>query len=93
MQGPRRLLLAVSANNEGAYPAGRRVAWAYGHYLTYSDMVISAWDQSGARVASATLNGAGMTDFDSALSFSFAQGKAWVVDSYQGSRRGYDITP
>jgi hypothetical protein len=82
-----------SMNDEGAYPAGRRVAWAYGHYLTYSDTVISAWDASGARVASAVLEGAGTTDFDSALSFSFAQGKAWVVDSSQGNWRGYVIVP
>jgi len=80
-------------NNEGAYPAGRRVAWANGYYLTYSKQYISAWNNAGIRVASAKLNGAGVTDFDSAWSFSFAQGKAWVVDSSQGSWRGYVIAP
>ena len=80
-------------NNEGAYPANRRVAWAYGYYLTYSKQFISAWNNAGMRVASAKLNGAGVTDFDSAWSFSFAQGKAWVVDSAQGNWRGYVIVP
>lgn len=80
-------------NNEAAYPAGRRVAWAYGYYLTYSKQYISAWNSAGVRVASAKLNGAGVTDFDSAWSFSFAQGKAWVVDNAQGFWRGYVIAP
>jgi len=82
-----------SVVGEDAYPSGRRVAFAYGHYLTYVDTVISAWDADGNRVASSVLNGAGTTDFDSALSFSFAQGKVWVVDSAQGTWRGYVIAP
>ncbi len=80
-------------NGEGNYPANRRVAWAYGYYLTYSKQYISAWNSAGIRVASAKLNGAGVVDFDSAWSFSFAQGKAWVVDSAQGMWRGYVIAP
>lgn len=80
-------------NGEGNYPANRRVAWAYGYYLTYSKQYISAWNGAGIRVASAKLNGAGIVDFDSAWSFSFAQGKAWVVDSAQGMWRGYVIAP
>ncbi len=80
-------------NSEGNYPANRRIAWAYGYYLTYSKQYISAWNSAGVRVASAKLNGAGVTDFDSAWSFSFAQGKAWVVDNAQGKWRGYVITP
>jgi hypothetical protein len=80
-------------SGESTYPRGRRVVWAYGHYFTYAGPIISAWDAAGTRVATATLNGAGTTDFDSYLSFSFAQGKVWVLDSSQGSWRGYDIAP
>ncbi|NUP08201.1 MAG: hypothetical protein HOW73_19300 [Polyangiaceae bacterium] len=82
-----------TVSSEAVYPASRRVAWAYGHYLTYSETVLSAWDTNGVRVATAVLNGAGTTDFDSHLSFSFAQGKVWVLDDSQGDWRGYDIAP
>lgn len=54
-----------------------------------SDQVLSAWDETGTRVATTTLNGAG-TSGDSYYAYSAANGMFWVVDFVGGSWRGYD---
>jgi hypothetical protein len=75
---------------ENVYPQNRGIAWACGHYLTYSNGVLSAWNGQGVRVAQTTLVGAGAS-FDSHFSYSYAQEKFFVVDQAGGSWRAYDV--
>ncbi len=79
-----------SMNSENTYPANRGVATSNGYYLTYSSGVLSAWDDTGSRMDTTILNGAGTT-FNSHFSLSYAQGKVWVIDLAGGTWRGYDV--
>jgi len=80
-----------SGTGETSYPNNRGLAFGLGVYLTYSSGVVSAWDTStGDRLDSATLTGAGTT-FDSHFSYSYANGRFFVVDQSGGSWRGYPI--
>lgn len=89
---------SVTLNGFGSVPgeatgfAARGIA-AFGNYwLTYNaGRILSIWDTAGNRVISATLSGAGVNPTDSAVSFSFCNGKAFVVDVSNGLWRGYDI--
>lgn len=76
-------------NGEANYPAGRGIAAVGDLLFTYAAGTVSAWDYSGQRVDSATLEGAG-TSFDSYFSFSYANGRFFVLDDAHGSWRGYD---
>jgi len=78
-----------SQNDEGGYPANRGIAAVGDHLFTYSAGIVSAWDYSGQRVDSATLVDAG-TRFDSYFSFSYANGRFFVLDDANGAWRGYD---
>ncbi len=76
-------------NEESNYPAARGIAAVGDHLFTYSKGTVSAWDYSGQRVDSATLTDAG-TSFDSDFSFSYANGRFFVIDDTNGSWRGFD---
>ena len=78
-----------SQNDENGYPANRGIAAVGDHLFTYSAGTVSAWDYSGQRVDTAVLDGAG-TSFDSYFSFSYANGRFFVLDDANGSWRGYD---
>jgi hypothetical protein len=75
-------------NSEGDYPQNRGVAGAGSYWFTYSNGVVSAWDTGGNRVDQATLT-AGPTSFDSHISFSYANGRFWIVDVSGGTWHGY----
>lgn len=60
-------------------------------WLTYNGTnILSIWDTNGNRVTQLTLPGAG-TNFDSAYSFSFCNGKVFIVDVAGGKWRGFDL--
>jgi len=82
--------VTLSANPCPAYPEERGLAAAGGYLLTYCGQTVYAYDSLGALIDQATLVGAG-TGFDSYFSYSFANGKFWVVDRAGGAWRGYDI--
>ncbi len=79
-----------SLGNQSAYPQTRGVATSNGYYLTYSHGLLSARDDSGRRVGTTTLNGAGTT-IASHFSLSYAQGRVWVIDAAAGTWRGYGV--
>ena len=79
-----------SMGTESTYPQSRGVAVTEGCYLTYADGNLSAWDDTGTRVGIAFLSGAG-TGFDSYFSFSYFQGRVWVLDYAGGDWQGYYI--
>ncbi len=80
---------AVSGENSS--PQNRGIAAVGGFWLTYSgNGVLSVWDTSGNRVMQSALAGAGV-NFDSAYSFSYCNGKVFVVDASSGPWRGYDV--
>jgi hypothetical protein len=75
---------------ENTYPQNRGVIAVGPYYLTYVNQKLSAWDASGTRVKTVTLNGAG-TSFDSHFSLSWANSMVFIVDSGGGTWRGYAI--
>lgn len=79
----------LSGENSGV--TGRGLA-AFGNFwLTYNGAgIVSVWDMFGNRLANCTLAGAG-TSQDSEYSFSYCNGKVFVVDSPTGLWRGYDV--
>jgi hypothetical protein len=81
-----------SVSGETTSPQSRGLA-AFGNvWLTYNGGgVVSAWDFSGNRVFQTVLPGAG-TSFDSDYSFSYCNGKVFIVDVAGGKWRGYDIS-
>jgi uncharacterized repeat protein (TIGR01451 family) len=80
-----------SVSGENSYPQNRGIAAVGNYWLTYNgNRVLSAWDTAGNRVAQSVLFGAG-TSSDSSFSFSYCNGKAFVVDNFNGSWRGYDV--
>jgi uncharacterized repeat protein (TIGR01451 family) len=80
-----------SVSGENSFPANRGIAAAGAYWLTYNgNQILSIWDVNGNRQAQATLAGAG-NSLDSGFSFSYCNGKAWVVDAAGGTWRGYDV--
>ena len=81
-----------SVSGETTSPQNRGLA-AFGNvWLTYNGGgVVSAWDSSGNRMFQTVLPGAG-TSFDSDYSFSYCNGKVFIVDVAGGKWRGYDIS-
>jgi len=76
---------------ENVYPQNRGLAVLGNFWLTYSGTnMLSLWDTNGNRVTEITLPGAG-TSFDSGFSFSFCNGKVFIVDVAGGTWRGYDL--
>lgn len=65
---------------------------AFGNFwLTYNGSgIVSIWDTFGNRLATSVLTGAG-TSMESGYSFSYCNGKVFVVDSFSGFWRGYDV--
>ena len=77
-------------NSESSSPQDRGVATANGFYLTYSAGVLSAWSDQGVRIDTTNLNGGG-TGSAAYYSFSYAQGKVWIIDGAGGTWRGYNV--
>jgi hypothetical protein len=81
-----------SVSGEVNFPANRGIAVAGAFWLTYNgNQILSIWDANGNRLAQATLEGAGISQYDSPFSFSYCNGKVWVVDAAGGTWRGYDV--
>lgn len=76
--------------NAGGYPFDRGIAAAGGYWLTFVNQTLYAWDVTGALVDSTSLAGSGTT-FHSGFSYSFANDMFWVVDTANGTWRGYDV--
>jgi len=79
-----------SVTGETVYPANRGIAVGQGHWLTYRNQTLSAWDAAGNRVDTATLVGAG-TGTSSHFSLSYANNMVFIVDGPGGLWRGYVI--
>ncbi|MBI3853087.1 MAG: cadherin-like domain-containing protein [Verrucomicrobia bacterium] len=80
-----------SVAGETNSPQSRGIAAVGGFWLTYNGGgILSIWDGAGNRVTQAVLSGAG-TSFDSAYSFSYCNGKVFIVDDLGGLWRGYDV--
>jgi hypothetical protein len=78
-------------NQEGDYPNDRGIAVSMGFYLTYSNGVLSAWDDQGTRIDTTLLNGT-TSSYEEHFSISYAHGKVWVVSANSGGTwRGYDV--
>ncbi len=80
-----------AVSGESTSPQGRGLA-AFGQvWLTYNGGgILSGWDYSGNRVFQMALPGAG-TSLDSDYSFSFCNGKVFIVDVAGGAWRAFDI--
>ncbi len=90
--GSVNLLGFGSVAGENAYPQNRGIAVVGSFWLTYhTNGVLSVWDPAGNRVMQAKLSGAGTSYFDSPFSFSYGNGKVFVVDAAGGQWRGYDV--
>ena len=80
-----------SVSGETGSPQNRGVTAAGDYWLTYNgNGILSVWDDTGMRVAQATLQDIG-TSYDSAFGFSYCNGKVFAVDSGGGTWRGYDV--
>ncbi len=89
--GNVNLLGFGTVGGENFSPQNRGIAATGGFWLTYNGSgILSIWDPAGNRVLQSTLTGAG-TSFDSAFSFSYCNGKVFVVDAAGGQWRGYDV--
>ena len=81
-----------SISGENDLYQNRGIAAVGNYWLTYNNnRVLSVWDTAGNRVALATLAGAGASSFESALSFSYCNGKVFISDPVPGQWRGYDV--
>ena len=81
---------SLTGETAGSVPA-RGIA-AFGNFwLTYNGAgTVTVWDTFGYRRANITLTGAG-TSSSSDYSFSYCNGKVFIVDSPGGTWRGYDV--
>src|SRR5439155_13699480 len=68
----------------------RGIAALGNSWFTYSNGTLSVWDQTGNRVGTTTLIGAG-TSFDSHFSLSEANGKVFIVTTAGGTWDGYAV--
>jgi hypothetical protein len=77
-------------NETGNYQ-NRGLAVMGNFWLTYNGTnTLSIWSTNGDRVAQLTLPGSG-TNFDSAYSFSYCNGKVFIVDIAGGKWRAFDL--
>ena len=89
--GSVTLLGFGTLSGENGFPQNRGMAAFGSLWLTYSGAgIVSLWDYSGNRLAQLPLPGAG-TGFDSAFSFSFCNGKVFIVDVAGGRWRAFDL--
>jgi hypothetical protein len=80
-----------SLSGENVYPQNRGLGVLGDLWLTYGgNGILSIWDTTGNRVVQAALPGAGTTTY-SDFSFSFCNGKVFIVDTAGGKWRGYDL--
>jgi hypothetical protein len=80
-----------TVNGENVYPQNRGLAAMGNFWLTYNGgSILSIWNTAGNRITQVTLPGAGAT-FDSSFSFSYCNGKVFIVDIAGGTWRGYDL--
>jgi len=76
---------------EQASPQSRGLAALGNLWLTYNGAgVVSLWDPSGNRITELALPGAGSSN-DSDWSFSFCNGKVFIVDVAGSTWRGFDL--
>jgi hypothetical protein len=76
---------------ENVYPQNRALAEVGNLWLTYNGTnTLSIWDTNGNRLVQAALPGPG-TNTDSSFSFSFCNGKAFIVDNSGGAWRAADL--
>src|SRR5262249_24115077 len=75
---------------ENNYPQDRGIAALGNNWLTYSNGTLSVWDQTGNRIGTTTLVGAG-TSFDSHFSLSEANDKVFIVTQASGTWDGYAV--
>lgn len=72
-------------------PANRALAVMGNLWLTYNGTnVLSLWDAGGNRVTQLLLSGAG-TSLVSSYSFSYSNGKVFILDAAGGSWRAFDL--
>jgi|GEM_PF-1292574 len=80
-----------TVSGENSSPQNRGIGAVGNYWLTYNgNRVLSVWDTAGNRVVQSTLSGAG-TGFEASYSFSYCNGKVFIVDSSSGFWRGYDV--
>jgi uncharacterized repeat protein (TIGR01451 family) len=89
--GTVNLLGFGGLTGENTFPQNRGIA-AFGNYwVTYDgNSIISFWDTAGNRLWQSTLLGIGATT-DSGYSFSYCNGKVFVLDTSVAIWRGYDV--
>jgi uncharacterized repeat protein (TIGR01451 family) len=76
---------------ENTTPQNRGIAAIGNYWVTYNGSgVISFWDTLGNRVWQSTLQGATATT-DSGFTFSYCNGKVFVMDTSAGNWLGYDV--
>jgi uncharacterized repeat protein (TIGR01451 family) len=76
---------------ENTAPQNRGIAAIGNYWVTYNgNGVISFWDTSGNRVWQATLQGA-TGSANSGYTFSYCNGKVFVMDTSSGNWLGYDV--
>jgi uncharacterized repeat protein (TIGR01451 family) len=76
---------------ESNFPQNRGIAAVGNYWVTYNGTdTISFWDTAGTRVWQSTLLGIGSPS-DSPYSFSYCNGKVFVLDSLVGKWLGYDV--
>ncbi len=81
-----------SVSGENISPQNRGLAVLGNLWLTYNGSgILSIWDGAGNRLVQAALPGAGTSTYDSNYSFSFCNGKVFIVDAAGGKWRGYDL--
>ncbi|PCJ27995.1 MAG: hypothetical protein COA96_02200 [SAR86 cluster bacterium] len=84
-------LSGYGANSgESGYYQDSAISAAGDYWLTYSEGILSAWDDLGNRVDQTTLLGAG-SNFNSHLSQSYANGMFFVMDNDESTWRGYEL--
>ena len=89
--GAVNLIAFGAVPGEQASPQNRGLAVLGNLWLTYNGAgVLSLWDSAGNRVTELALPGAG-TSNDSDWSFSFCNGKVFIVDVAGSTWRGFDL--
>jgi hypothetical protein len=80
-----------SVAGEANLPQSWRIAAVGDYWLTHNGAgIVSVWDSAGNRLTQTTLSGAG-TSPDSLWSFSYCNGKVFIVDVAGGQWRAWDV--
>ena len=76
---------------ENVYPQNRGLAVMGNLWLTYNGTnILSIWDAAGNRIAQVALPSAG-TSLDAGFSFSYCNGKVFIMDNSGGTWRRFDL--